>query len=120
MERQGTDRLRVTVVDGVLHLDGEVDIATVVDLDQVMTGLRNDPVSIADGPRTIVVNLSRVSFMDSMGVRALLRAARNGGLRVEAPSPPLRQRFSLAGVSDALGVEPVEVPATPSSPQAGS
>jgi anti-sigma B factor antagonist len=103
---QEVERLRVTVVDGVLHLDGEVDIATVGDLDRVLTGLREAPVSVADGPSTIVVNMAGVTFMDSMGVRALLKAARNGGLRVEEPSEQLRQLFSLAGVAEALGVEP--------------
>ena len=106
MSDQGTERLRVTVVEGVLHLEGEVDIATVGDLDHVLTGLRQAPVSLLSGPQTIVVNMSRVSFMDSMGVRALLKAARDGGLRVEDPSPQLRQLFSLAGVSAALGVDP--------------
>ena len=105
MGHQRSERLRVSVIEGVLHLEGEVDIATVGELDNVLTGLRQAPVSAADGPRTIVMNLSKVSFMDSMGGRALLIAARNGGLRVVDPSPPLRQLFSLAGVADALGVE---------------
>lgn len=106
MPDQRTERLRVSVVAGVLHLEGEIDISTVGELDHVLHGLRDAPASAADGPRTIVVNLSQVSFMDSMGLRALLNAARKGGLRVVDPSPPLRQLFGFAGVAEALGLDP--------------
>lgn len=75
---------------------GELDIATVAELESWLDDLRIRCASV-------VLDLSEVTFIDSTGVRALARAraaadhARTS-LRLERPSPPVKRAFDLVGV----------------------
>jgi anti-sigma B factor antagonist len=63
----------------VLSVTGQVDVATV---DELAGGIRD---ALAQGPETIVVDLSAVGFFGSGGLRALLEAdghARASGCRL--------------------------------------
>lgn len=52
----------------VVEIDGDVDIATVIDLEQPVIG------AIEAGRRPVIIDLSGCAFMDSSGLRLLLRA----------------------------------------------
>ena len=97
-------RLDVVVRDGrqwvVVH--GELDLATAPLLDEAFADRLSDP-----GP-SVVVDLERCTFMDSSGVRAIVRfgsrAAREGRpvAIVAAPGSPSRFTLDLLGVGDAI------------------
>jgi len=64
----------------VVEVEGEIDIATV---DQLEATLRQ---AIADDRRPILLDLRRCSYMDSTGLRAVLTAHK--ALRVNGDDPP--------------------------------
>ena len=97
-------RCQVAPEDDVLRicLVGELDMNSVSRLDPDLTEAR------ASGWRQFVVDLSRLTFMDSSGVHLMLRwnagANADGGYTLAIiPGPPVVQRvFELAGVTELL------------------
>jgi anti-sigma B factor antagonist len=87
-----TEGVRVRVV-------GELDIATVPELDRVLEGLSSD------GPSRLLIDLNDVEFMDSTGVAALIRAKRSAEsthccFTVLHSTPAVRRLFELSGLLD--------------------
>ena len=87
----------------VIRLRGELDIDTVPDLERAV--LRERPAG-----RRVVLDLSELDFMDSTGLRVLLRArvvAEEGHWEVVLRNVPsnIRRLFDLTGVHDALPAE---------------
>jgi len=95
-------RERVTV----LTVSGEVDLATAPLLDERLTE------AIADGEATVIVNLDRVSFMDSTGLQVLIAHAtpgRNGDrVRLTKGSAQVQKLFRVSGIHDRLPFVPDE------------
>jgi anti-sigma B factor antagonist len=65
--------VRVPKLDGVgmpyvVEIDGDIDIATVPDLEEPVI------LAIRDGRRPVILDLSECAFIDSSGIRLLLRA----------------------------------------------
>ena len=93
-------------LDPVTHVvepSGEVDLASAAELEACLDALFDS------GTRRIIVDLGEVSFMDSTGVRALVRArtrlnAAGGILLVVCPHPNLHRVFEVTGVVDLLNV----------------
>ncbi|MEU9736746.1 STAS domain-containing protein [Streptomyces sp. NPDC048002] len=92
-----------TVMDGiqVLTLTGEVDHDTSPQLRSAALD------ACAAGRPRIVVDLSRVSFMDSSGINILIAAhhgaTESGGwLRIAAPLPPVLRTLRLVGVDEVI------------------
>lgn len=89
----------------VLVVRGEVDVYTADQL--ALAGMD----SLANAAlRTLTVDLSAVSFIDSTGIGALIQvrnAAVEGGkqLVVRQPSPRVRRILSLAGLSAVFGID---------------
>lgn len=84
--------------DGVVHLSGELDMAVVDQFDRALASV--------DGQQ-LVLDLSDLTFLDSMGIRAILRSATvNGhqGVLLRNPRPNVRRVLSVAGVNEAMGV----------------
>src|SRR3954452_24044085 len=81
-----------------LTLRGEVDAAAAPDL---RTGLQQ---LVTDAHSSVFVDLSRVTFMDSSGVAALVdaseTAATEGSLVMVDPSPPCRLVLDALGLHD--------------------
>ena len=87
----------------VIHVSGEVDMATCGEL--------RDAIEPLLGPRqTIVLDLSKVTFMDSSCLSVLVQArghltADGGSLMLRNPSNAARRLLTLANVEDLLDPE---------------
>jgi stage II sporulation protein AA (anti-sigma F factor antagonist) len=87
----------------VIRVHGELDIATAPKLASALLRRRQPS-------ERLVLDLAALHFMDSTGLRVLLRArlaADEGGweLYLRNVPPPIARLFSLAGVHDALPIE---------------
>ena len=70
---------------------GEVELATVGKLEAALSRL--------SGP--VILDLSKVSFIDSMGLTLLLRATRNG-CTIGKASPAVSRLFRMTGFEEEL------------------
>ena len=83
---------------------GEIDLATVRDLDRALTHVQADSVT------SLLLDLWDVTFIDSIGIGVLLSASRRaqrdrrGFAVVAEPNGPVGILFNLAGVTGALSV----------------
>jgi anti-anti-sigma factor len=87
----------------VIRLRGELDIESAPDLERVL--LRSRPAG-----QRVVVDLTELKFMDSTGLRVLLRAraAAEGGrweINLRNVPPTIRRLFDMTGVHAALPAE---------------
>lgn len=84
----------------LIRCTGELDIATAERLEAA--------IATADGPE-VVIDCSELSFIDSTGVRTLLRAAVNLDKRSMrwsvVPGEALRRVTEVLGVGPAIGIE---------------
>ena len=104
---QPHDLLRVTAHHSggavVLAVAGEVDLLTAPVLGDGVT------TALADAPDLLVIDLSEVSFLASIGITVLLEARREAGagtrVRVVAPDGGVVNRtLQLTGLHEALAV----------------
>ena len=90
-------------VDGtiVLTVVGEVDLSSVVIFREAIK------LATEDGNSALVLELSRVDFMDSTGLLALLESRSHcSQLVLRNPSEAIRRLVQTAGLSDSLSIEP--------------
>ncbi len=84
----------------VLVVEGEIDIATAPLLEQRLT-----EVEAGDSPR-VIIDLDRVSFMDSTGLQVLVAhtlSETNGRrIRLTKGSPQVQRLFTVSGMIDHL------------------
>jgi len=93
----------VSVPDGVcLQVRGEIDLVTETPLVEQVGALAESEETSA-----ILLDLGAVDFIDSSGVRALIRVWREHGDRVRlvAASQPVRRVLDIAGLMDGLGLD---------------
>ena len=88
----------------VVALRGELDLDQAPSLARVLDELR------ASGSRELVVDLSRLDFVDSSGISTLLGAARavaadRGMLVVAAPTAHVRRVFEIVNLSEVVAIE---------------
>jgi anti-anti-sigma factor len=86
---------------GRLTLTGELDIATVPRVQHALDGL------LARGTRNLKIDLSRLGFVDSSGLRMFIvlnqRARAEGWtLELTRPAPQALRAFQLTGVEQSL------------------
>jgi anti-sigma B factor antagonist len=88
----------------VIRVDGEVDLWTAHRFEEALSNART-----SDAP-AIVVDLDRVTFMDSTAVHVLIQSAVSDGmrrrLRVTTGSPQVRRLFEVSGVGRYLSFAP--------------
>jgi anti-sigma B factor antagonist len=99
VERRSQDGIEMVLVEG------EVDIATASRLISVLNS------SVAEAIKSVIVDLSRVGFMDSTGLALLINANRRLSLRrkgfaVVCPPGPLRRVFEITDMMETLHVCP--------------
>jgi len=92
----------------IVFVAGPIDAGTLTEVSAVLTEAQRDG-------RTLYVDLSGVTFIDSRGLGALLAAnerAREGAaaLRIHAPSDAVRRLLTISGVT-AVIIEADELPA---------
>ena len=85
----------------LVTVSGELDLATAPRLEAIFEALEPAPSD------RVVVDLAAVTFLDSSGIRALVRAKRRlddlrAALVVDGASPSARQVLEIAGVLDLL------------------
>jgi anti-anti-sigma factor len=101
----------VAATNGVLQLevDGEIDLSSAPGLlDSVLCA------ALASDHRQVVIDLHRVSFIDSSGLAAIIetnRRLRDDGshLVLTRPSPLVRQLFEMTGLDEVLDLRPTWV-----------
>lgn len=86
-----------------LEVEGEVDLATVEELEKAMEGV------YGGGTESLVVDLTGTSFMDSTGLRALVMANRRfyeGGrsFAVAVSGGPVSRLIDLSGVNTSIHI----------------
>ncbi|MGB5756898.1 MAG: STAS domain-containing protein [Acidimicrobiales bacterium] len=99
-----TENLTVTVSDGdpaVVTAEGQIDSFTSTSLDEVLAALPAD--------RPISVDLSGVDFVDSSGLRVIVRAHKRqlgGGsaLTIVKPSQPVSRLLDMTGLTSELTI----------------
>lgn len=81
---------------------GEIDISSAPDLEQSIDR------ALAEGAERIALDLGKVTFMDSTGLRTLITTQRRlndpGDLAVVVGAGPVRRLLEIAGVVDILVV----------------
>jgi anti-sigma B factor antagonist len=85
----------------VLHVTGELDMATVGDLEAVTLALAD---------YDLVVDMSGVTFMDASGIGALLGALRRSHdtgrwIALRSPTAPVRKVLRLSGADQVLPIQ---------------
>jgi anti-sigma B factor antagonist len=99
VERTTSNGIELVVVEG------EIDIAT---SPRLITTLNK---AVLETTRSLIVDLTRVNFMDSTGLALLLnahrRVARRGhGFAIVCPGGPLLRVFQVTDMVDTLHVQP--------------
>jgi anti-anti-sigma factor len=89
----------------VVALSGELDLAGAPELSRSLSLLTGP------GAGRVVVDLTRLAFIDSTGLRELLRAAKaidaNGGsLTLAGPRPNVQRLFDIVRLAETLSIEP--------------
>ncbi len=99
----GSDRPsgRRPVTPPVVAPAGELDML-------IASGLRRELAQAAVGADHVVLDLSRVTFMDSSAIGAIVAvhkelAARGGGVRLVNPQPPVQRILHITGLDCTLG-----------------
>ncbi|MFD3802957.1 STAS domain-containing protein [Streptomyces sp. NPDC058611] len=91
----------------VVRVGGEIDI----DRAPLLGDVLHNVITQADGPDEIVVDLDGLTFCDSAGLNAFVRAhhlARQHGrrLRLHAPRPQVVQLLEMSGVDQLFQITP--------------
>jgi anti-sigma B factor antagonist len=98
---------KLEIVDSELRgapgvaIRGEIDIAAVPELEHALD------VAILESTGAFVLDLSGVEFLDSTGLRLVLRwrallAREERALAIVCPAGPVRKLFEVAGIADLL------------------
>jgi anti-sigma B factor antagonist len=87
----------------VLELSGEVDAATSQDLGKTLKDM------LDQGCHRIVIDISKMTFISSAGIRTLLYSHREadqlgGALRLVAPTDQVQRVFEITGVSELIKI----------------
>ncbi|MFD8307129.1 STAS domain-containing protein [Streptomyces sp. NPDC059690] len=113
--------LSYDVVNGwvVAEIDGEVDAHTAPMIREAVIRL------VEEGHRHFVLDLGFVTFMDSMGLGAMVAITKRirenqGSLRIASVSGRVLRLFELSGMRDSYEIYPSTVEAAQSAPSPGS
>ena len=86
----GIDQLRATIEGGIVHLDGEIDLATSAWLKGVLAEV--------DPGKPLTLDMASVSFMDSSGIRVLLAISTDRDLTLVNPSERVHAVLEMSGL----------------------
>jgi anti-anti-sigma factor len=88
----------------ILCLDGELDLSTAPELERALVR------TVGEHPRRVLVDLSRLAFMDSIGLASIIRAehdTQQAGIEMclRGGSRQVQRLFELTGTLDRLTFE---------------
>lgn len=91
----------------IIALEGEVDVYTAPQLKQQMISL------LEEGAREVVVDLSRVDYLDSTALGVLIGGLKrlremDGNLALVCPSPRIRRVFEITGLDKIFDIYDTE------------
>jgi anti-sigma B factor antagonist len=97
----------VTAISDGIHLvalDGEMDFSTAERIAPAVAQV------LAAGPASAVFDLSRLTFIDSTGVKQLIEAivtirSAGGGVAVACPTRSVKRAFDILHVDDIVSIE---------------
>ena len=94
-------QIEVDETSGVVRGGGEIDLSSADQLrDAIGAALRSD------STRTIVIDLSDVTFIDSTGVKELIRPTMDGhSVVLRRPSEPVQRALKLSGLYSTVSIE---------------
>ena len=105
-----SDLLRIEVDDAdgtvrVVRLGGQLDIGTADSLRACLTGL------MRESPTDVVIDLDRLEFIDSTGLRIVIDAWRQAGtaghtVTLRRPRPSVATVLTITGLDKMMTVEP--------------
>lgn len=97
------DVFGIEVNDDVISLSGDLDAHTAPRLDKAVNDL------VRAGKQRIVLEMSEVGFVDSSGLRSMIRARNEGGDRdvvIQSPSNATMRLLEITGMTDHFVIEP--------------
>jgi anti-anti-sigma factor len=84
----------------VISITGEVDMSNVVVVERELDTL------LAEAPERVVLDVSKLTFIDSSGIAVLLRAATKAGrLELRNPSSMVQRIIQATGLTEVLRLE---------------
>lgn len=84
----------------IVHVIGEMDIAT----REIFT--ESTQAAVAAGARSLILDLSAVTFMDSSGISALIDSRSIAQVMLRKPSEVVERLIATTGLTDILAKEP--------------
>jgi len=92
-----SDQFAVSIVEGVVHVEGEIDSHVAPAFEEVLRAL----------PGSLTLDCSAVTFLDSMGVSVLVRqyqkrCEEGGGLRLVEVSRPVWRALEITQLLETL------------------
>ena len=94
----------IDVSDGVITLSGDLDAHTAPQLDAAVNDL------VGSGATRIVLQMEKVGFVDSSGLRSMIRARNEGDggreVVIQAPSPATMRLLEITGMTEHFVIEP--------------
>ena len=98
------DVFGIDVAGGVISLSGDLDAHTAPQLDEAITEL------IRNGEQRIVLRMAEVGFVDSSGLRSLIRARNEGDVErdvvIQSPSAATLRLLEITGMTEHFVIEP--------------
>ena len=94
---------RIEVQDDVIAVQGDLDAQTAHQLDGAIDGV------VADGRRTVTLDLAELEFVDSSGLRSMVLARGEDGERevvLRSPSESVVRLLDIAGLADVFVIDP--------------
>lgn len=89
----------------VVAMRGEIDALAIPELSRCL-----DWATAVNGSAHLVLDMTEVEFIDSVGLTAIVRAhkrvaAEGGSVRIRRPSPPVRKVLDIVGLAAVVPVE---------------
>jgi anti-sigma B factor antagonist len=98
------DSFSIEVTDGVIWLSGDLDAHTAPRLDEVLADI------ISGGAEQVELQMGGVAFVDSSGLRSLIRARTEGDAErvvvIREPSAATLRLLEITGMTEHFSIEP--------------
>jgi len=90
--------IEIQIEGDVVHVAGTIDMATALDVTEAAEDVR------VEG-RPVEIDLRDVAFIDSIGLRELIRLERNGGVRLLNPPERVLHLLDVTGTIELFAVQ---------------